>query len=56
MKDSSVEMNLVYVVRNSAGSVVVCFWGSDAAEEAATWRDKGYAVEPVLDSLLVGAA
>ena len=56
VKISTVEMNVAYVVRNSEGSVVVCFWGADASEEAATWRDKGYAVELVVESALVGAA
>ena len=56
MEISTVEMNVAYVVRNAEASVVVCFWGADAPDEASTWRDKGYNVELVVESALVGAA
>lgn len=40
------EERLVYTVRDSAGQLVVAFWGALAQEEAAHWAEDGkYRVE-----------
>jgi hypothetical protein len=36
-----------YVVRGADGKVVVAFWGASAADEARSWRARGYQVDRV---------
>ena len=41
-----------FVVRGQDGRVMLACWGADAAGEADAWREAGYAVTEVDDSVV----